>query len=167
MKEKINNLLSNGKLKEFSKKIFTKKKMRILIAAVALAAVLRIGYLLAFTVDGTVLKINGNSIVVTNFLGTKTVNLGDYPIDSSRINAGQKVEITKNISGDVISVRTGGGRRNGNSPFGQPGDRAFGQAQNGFNKGRNKGQFQVPNNNNQGQNSPSNQSQGQNGQAAN
>lgn len=120
--EKVKRMFQSEKLKGFSKKIFTKKKIGTVIAIIVLIAACRIGFSLMYEVNGTVLKVDTKSIVVANFLGTKTVNTGDYPIDSNRIMVGEKVEITKNLSGDVIAIRTGGGRRGGaiNRNGGQP-----------------------------------------------
>lgn len=134
MKEKLQSIFNGKKLKSFSKRIFTKKKIVSAVVIIVLLAALKIGYFLAFKVEGTVLKVDTNSITVTNFLGTKTVNTGDYPIDSNSITVGQKIDITKNISGDVISIKSGNGRRGGefNGSGGQSakGGR-FGQGQSG------------------------------------
>lgn len=45
----------------------------------------------------------GSNITVANFLYTKTVNVGDYPI--ANIQVGERIKINKNISGDILSVR--------------------------------------------------------------
>jgi hypothetical protein len=115
MNEKVRNLFKGDNLKGFSKKIFTKKKIGAAVAVIVFLAAAKIGYSLAFEVNGTVLKVDSNSIVVANFLGTKTVNMGDYPINSSRIVVGQKIEITKNLSGQVISVKSGRDGRGGDN----------------------------------------------------
>jgi hypothetical protein len=152
---KFKAMFQNEKLKVLSKKVFTKKKIGAAIVAVALIIGLKIGYSLMYEVNGTVLKVDTNSITVTNFLGTKTVNTGNYPIDSNRIIVGEKIEISKNLSGDVISIRTDGGNqgRDSNGPGGK-----FVQSSP---KGQGRHNDSVPNG--QGQNDV----QGQNGQTQN
>ena len=112
MNEKLKAILNKDTLKELSKKIFTKKKIGAVIAVVVIAAGLKLGYSQLFDIEGTVLKIDGKNIVVSNFLGTRTINTGDYPIDG-QVVVGDKVEISKNLSGDVTDIRTGGGKRGG------------------------------------------------------
>jgi hypothetical protein len=154
MKEKINQILTNEKFRNFSKKVFTKRKIGGAFAAIVVIVGLKVGYSLAFEVKGTVMKADSKSIVVRNFLGTKTVNLGDYPVNNSNIVVGERIEIKKNLSGDVIAIRTNNGRG------GKEGDRRLGQAggqgKNGLQQGTQK----------QGQNGvgKGTQKQGQTGQ---
>lgn len=151
MGERINKIINNEKLRGFCKKVFTKKKIGGVLAAIVIIAGLNVGYSLAFEVKGTVLKADTKSIVVRNFLGTKTVNLGDYPLDSNNIVVGERIEIKKNISGEVIDIRTGGGRG---------GDRNFGQAGRGGRLEQAPGQGR----NRKGGFGQGNQMQGKNGQ---
>lgn len=161
MKERINQIINNEKFRSFSKKVFTKRNIGGALAAVVVIVGLKVGYSAAFEVNGTVMKVDSKSVVVRNFLGTKTVNLGDYPVNTSSIVVGERIEIKKNLSGDVIAIRSDDGRggRGGDKHFGQAGgDRALGQAQNGQQQG----------NQQQGQNGVGKgaQRQGQNGQQA-
>lgn len=77
------------------------------MAIIIVIIVLRIGFSLLFEVNGVVTKINGNNITVTNFFATQTINTGDYPVDSNIIKVGTKIEITKNIQGQVFSIKDG------------------------------------------------------------
>ena len=166
MKENLKKLFKSENLKAFSKKIFTKKKVGAAIAIIVLLTAARIGFSLMFEIKGTVLKVDTNSIVVTNFLGTKTVNTGSYPIDSNRIVVGQKIEISKNLSGDVTSIRMAGGRlgEDNNRPGGQLGrsgkfEQGQGQRQG---KNGNGGSAEMPGNG--APDGTSGASQNQNGQ---
>lgn len=115
MKEKIKEFFQNEKLKNFSKKVFNKKTFKAGIIIIVFAVVLRIGFSLLFEVQGVVRKVNGNNITVANFFTTQTINTGDYPVDSNKIKVGDRIEITKNIQGQVLSVRGGNeGRGHGN-----------------------------------------------------
>lgn len=148
MIEKLKGFFKSEKLREVTKKIFTTKKIRAAIAVVVLLIGLKVGFMLGFQVRGTVLKVGTNNITVTNFLGTRTVNLGDYPVGNKMILAGEKVTITKNLSGDVISVRVDGGRGGRNN--GMPGRGGRFAQQNGqLRQGRNSGKFQRSNGQNQ------------------
>lgn len=134
MNEKINKIINNEKLRGFCRKLFTKKKIGGALAAIVIIAGVNVGYSLAFEVKGTVMKVDSKSISVRNFLGTKTVNLGDYPVSSNNIVVGERIEIKKNISGEVIDIRTGNGRG------GREGDRSFAQDGRGRMLGQNRGQ---------------------------
>lgn len=130
MKDKINKIINNEKLRGFSKKVFTKKNIGCALAAIVIIVGLNVGYSLAFEVKGTVIKADSNTIEVRNFLGTKTVNIGDYPVGNRNIVVGERIEIKKNISGEVIDIRTGDGRggREGDKRFAQGGRQGmFGQ----------------------------------------
>lgn len=105
MKEKVAAFLHNEKVKEFNKKVFSKKTFIAVIVAIVIITALRITFLLMFEVSGTVNKVDGTKITVTNFLTTQTVDVGDYPIATTGIQAGDRIKIMKNLSGQVYSVR--------------------------------------------------------------
>jgi len=105
MKEKIKAFFQNEKLKRFTKKVFNKKTITAAIIILVLAAGLRIAFSLMFEIEGTVNKVDGSKITVANFLTTKTVDIGNFQTTESSIQVGDRIEIMKNISGDVISVR--------------------------------------------------------------
>lgn len=97
-------LQSDGVKKAF-KKIFNKKTIIAAIIVIVLISAARIGYSLAFEVNGTVTKIDGSNITVTNFFRTQTVNVGEYPVATSGIQVGDRIEISKNLSGQIYSIR--------------------------------------------------------------
>lgn len=105
MKEKIKNFFANEKTKMFFKKVFNKKTIISAVVVLVLIVGLHVTYSLMFKIEGVVRKVDGNNITVVNFLRTQTVNTGDYKIDSSQILVGDRVEIMKNISGDIIEIR--------------------------------------------------------------
>lgn len=107
MKEKIKNFFQNERLKSISRKVFNKKNFKVATAIIIVAIVLRISFSLIFEVNGVVTKVNGNNITVVNFFTTQTVNTGDYPVDSNRIKVGDRIEITKNIQGQVLYIKDG------------------------------------------------------------
>lgn len=105
MKEKLTAFFENDKLRVFAKKVFNKKTITGAIIILVLAAALRIAFSLIFIVEGTVNKVDGSKITVANFLNTKTVDIGNLQTTASNIQVGDRIEIMKNLSGDVISVR--------------------------------------------------------------
>lgn len=105
MKEKIQNFFQNEKVKSLSKKVFNKRTFKVGTAIIIVVVVLRIGFSLLFEVNGVVTKVNGNNITVANFFTTQTINTGDYPVDSNIIKVGDRIEITKNIQGQVLSIK--------------------------------------------------------------
>lgn len=105
MKEKIRAFLQNEKLKNFGKKVFNKKTITGAIIIIVLVIALRVAFSLMFVVEGTVNKVNGSKITVANFLTTKTVDIGNLKTAYKNIKIGDRIKITKNLSGDVISVR--------------------------------------------------------------
>jgi putative ubiquitin-RnfH superfamily antitoxin RatB of RatAB toxin-antitoxin module len=50
-------------------------------------------------------SIDGKNITVANFITTRTVDVGDYPIENKKIQVGDRIEITKNLNGDVLNIR--------------------------------------------------------------
>lgn len=115
MKEKIKEFFQNEKLKDFSKKVFNKKVFKAGVIIIVLAVVLRIGFSLLFEVQGVVSKVDGNNITVANFFNTQTINTGSYPVDNNKIKVGDRIEITKSIQGQVLSIRGGNeGKGHGN-----------------------------------------------------
>ncbi|MDP4144993.1 MAG: hypothetical protein Q8936_11010 [Bacillota bacterium] len=115
---KIKDFFQNEKVKSFGKKVFNKKTFTAAVIIIVLAAALRIGFFCLFEVQGTVQKVDGTKITVANFLTTQTVDVGSYPI--SGVQVGDRIEITKNLSGQVLSVRDNNGmkmRGKGNRNF--------------------------------------------------
>ena len=138
MKEKIIAFFQSEKVKKFNKRVFNKKTFIMATVVLAIAIALRITFALMFEINGTVTKVDGSKITVSNFLTTQTVDVGNYPISSMGIQAGDRIEISKNISGQVYSVRDGnkghmkgigneGFRGRGNEGFGGNGKHNFKQ----------------------------------------
>lgn len=109
--DKVKGFLNSEKVKGFSKKVFSKKVIGTAIVAIVLIIALRISFCLMFQVEGNVTKVDGKNVVVANFFYTKTVDLGELKTDN--IQVGERIRITKNLSGDVISVQGGHGRPDG------------------------------------------------------
>lgn len=129
MKEKIIAFFESEKVKNFNKRVFSKKTFITAAVALVIVAALRITFLLMFEVNGTVTKVDGSKITVSNFLTTQTVDVGNYPIASTGIQAGDRIEIVKNISGQVYSIRGGNKghmQGNGNERFKGNGSEGFG-----------------------------------------
>ncbi|SKA91627.1 hypothetical protein SAMN05443428_11189 [Caloramator quimbayensis] len=105
MKEKIIAFLQDEKVKEFNKKIFNKKNLKKVIALIVILALLKITYLFMFEVKGVVKKVEGSKITVVNFLTTQTVDVGDFENILGNIQAGDRILIKKNLSGQVMSVK--------------------------------------------------------------
>lgn len=134
MTEKVKGFFQNEKVKSFNKKFFSKKTFKIAAAVIVLVIVLKVGFCLIFQVNGIVRKVDGKNITVANFFTTQTVNVGDYPLSNNNINVGDRIKITKNLSGQVLYIRDGSGRRGFNS--GETGKR---NKNNMFGQGRLKG----------------------------
>ena len=105
MKEKIMEFFQNEKVKRFTKRVVNKKTLITVIAILVVVSALKISFSLMFEVKGTVKNIDGKNITIVNFLTTKTVDVGDYPIEIKPIQVGDRIEITKNLSGDVLYIR--------------------------------------------------------------
>ena len=114
MSEKIKNVINNENVKGVCKKIFTKKNVKALIAIFVVLFVLKTGYSLMFEVNGVVRKVTTNSITVANFFNTRTINTGSYKIDTDKIVVGERVEISKNLSGQVLDIRAHGEKHDEN-----------------------------------------------------
>lgn len=132
MVERLKAFLKSEELKRFFRKVLNKKVIITAIVLVVLITALRIAFSLMFEVKGTVLKVEGNNIVVANFLYTKTVDTEDLQVVTNKIQVGEKVKITKNLYGNVISIqgehrnRGGYGRRNRQMhPRGMDGQNGF------------------------------------------
>jgi LPS O-antigen subunit length determinant protein (WzzB/FepE family) len=130
MKEKIMVFFQNEKVKRLNKKVFNKKTLIAAIVILGIASALRISFSLMFEINGIVKNIDGKNITVANFLTTRTVDVGDYPITSNEIQIGDRIEITKNLSGEVLYVRdeskkhiNGNRKIDGNSKQNFKGDR--------------------------------------------
>jgi hypothetical protein len=76
------------------------------------------------------------SITVVNFINTRTVDVGEYPIESKQIQVGDKIEIMKNLNGDILDIRDRENshmdRKDGKSDYGK-------QKANEIGKGERKG----------------------------
>ncbi|GFZ33881.1 hypothetical protein CSC2_44070 [Clostridium zeae] len=105
MKDKINAFFQNEKLKNFARKVFNKKTIIAAFVAIVIVIALRVAFALIFQVEGTVTKVEGSKVTVANFITTKTVDIGNFQTTASNIQVGDRVEIMKNLSGDIISVR--------------------------------------------------------------
>jgi len=95
----------NENVRRFNAKVFNRKTLIGAIAIIVIVAALKIGFSLMFQMEGTVQKVDGSKITVANILTTKTIDAGEYPISDLGIQAGDRIEITKNLQGQVISVR--------------------------------------------------------------
>ena len=105
MKEKIMGFLQNEKVKRFAKRVVNKRTIIIAIVILVVVSALKISCSLMFEVKGTVKSIDGKSITIANFINTRTIDVGDYPIELKQIQVGDRVEITKNLSGDIINIK--------------------------------------------------------------
>lgn len=60
---------------------------------------------------------------MANFITTRTVYVGDYPIESKQIQVGDKIEIMKNLNGDILDIRdrenSHVGRKDSKSDYGK------------------------------------------------
>lgn len=105
MKEKIMKFIKNEKINKCIKRVLNKNTLKILIAIFVVISVLRITFSLMFEVKGTVKSIDGQNITIVNFFNTKTVDVGNYPIELQPIQIGDRIEIGKNLSGDILYIR--------------------------------------------------------------
>ena len=103
---KIENFLQSEKLKNFTKKLFSKKTIVGVLTVGILAAVLNIGFHTLFEINGVVKGINGTQVTVSDFFSTRTVDVGSG-VDISGIKVGERVRISKNINGEVLNVNAG------------------------------------------------------------
>lgn len=111
MKDKIKEFFQNEKVKNFARKIFNKKTVIAALVAIIIVIALRVAFSLLFQVEGTVTKVDGSKVTVANFITTKTVDIGNFQTTSSNIQVGDRIEIMKNLSGDIISVRDRNNRK--------------------------------------------------------
>lgn len=105
LKEKLMSFFRNEKTKKFTKRVLNKKTFVTAIVILIIAAALKISFSLMFEIKGTVKNINEKNITVVNFINTRTVDIGDYPIATKQIHVGDKIEITKNLNGDILDIR--------------------------------------------------------------
>lgn len=135
-KEKIMAFLREEKIKKFTKKLLNKKTCITAIVILVIVLALKISFSLMFEIKGTVKNIDGKNITVVNFITTKTVDVGDYPIESKQIQVGDKIEIMKNLNGDILDIRD----RDNSHMNGKDGISDYGkQKVNESGKGNNKG----------------------------
>lgn len=113
MKEKVITFLHSEKIKAFNKRVFNKKTLTGAVIILVIAVGLKISFSLMFEVRGFVKKIDGSKVTVVNFINTRTIDVGDFPIASSGIKIGDRIEIMKNLSGEVINVRDENNREMG------------------------------------------------------
>lgn len=87
----------------------TKKTLKRVVLAGAICAVLGGGASAyadyATEVEGTVTAINGQVLTVQDKFMTRTVNLAGSAFNSDRIRKGDKIDIEKNINGDILSIK--------------------------------------------------------------
>ncbi|AGF55687.1 hypothetical protein B0P06_000205 [Clostridium saccharoperbutylacetonicum] len=105
LKDKIMEFLRNEKVKKFGKRVFNKKTVITALILLIIVAAVKISFLLMFEINGVVKNIDGKNITVANLISTKTVDVGNYPIEAKQIKIGDKIEITKNLSGDILNIR--------------------------------------------------------------
>ena len=105
LKEKLMAFLRDEKVKKITKRVLNKKTFVTVIVILIIASALKISFALMFETKGTVKSIDGKNITVVNFITTKTVDVGDYPIQSKQIHVGDKIEIMKNLNGDILDIR--------------------------------------------------------------
>jgi hypothetical protein len=103
MKEKIMAFFQDEKVKRFTKRVLNKKTLITAIVILVIVSALKISFLLMFEVKGTVKNIDGTNITIANFLTTRTVDVGNYPIE--QIQIGDRIEVTKNLSGDILYIK--------------------------------------------------------------
>lgn len=136
LKEKLMAFLRNEKVKNFTKRVLNKKTFITAIVIVIILAALKISFAIMFEVKGTVKNIDGKNITVVNFINTKTIDVGSYPIESKQIQVGDKIEIMKNLNGDILDIRDRENshmdRKDGKSDYGK-------QKANEIGKGERKG----------------------------
>ncbi len=97
MKEKIAAFFQNEKVKRFAKRVFSKKALVTVVVILVVVSSIKIAFSLMFEIKGTVKSIDGKSITIANFINTRTIDVGDYPIELKQIQVGDRVEITKNL----------------------------------------------------------------------
>ena len=112
MKEKITNFFKSEKLKNTTKKIFTKKTVVTAVIIVVVVAGLKIGYSLMYDIKGVVSKVEGTKITLVTRLNTQTVDVANSAVDATKIIVGERIEIVKNISGEVLYVKDESSRGN-------------------------------------------------------
>jgi len=112
MKEKITNFFKNERLKNTTKKIFNKKTILTAGIIIVVVAGLRIGYSMMFEVNGVVSKIDGTKVTLVTRLNTQTVDVGNSAVDATKIIVGERIEIVKNLSGQVLYVKDESSRGN-------------------------------------------------------
>jgi len=105
LKENLMAFLRDEKVKKITKRVLNKKTFVAVIVILIIASALKISFALMFDIKGTVKSIDGKNITVVNFITTKTVDVGDYPIQSKQIHVGDKIEIMKNLNGDILDIR--------------------------------------------------------------
>ena len=136
LKEKLMAFLRDEKVKKITKRVLNKKTFVTAIVILIIASALKISFALMFDIKGTVKNIDKKNITVVNFITTKTVDVGDYPIQSKQIHVGDKIEITKNLNGDILDIRDRENshmdRKDGKSDYGK-------QKANEIGKGERKG----------------------------
>lgn len=110
MSEEKKYFFQNEKMKKFARKVFNKRTFIGALIAIVLVVALRIAFSLVFEIEGTVTKVDGSNITIANFLSTKTVDVGSFQTTANNIQVGDRVEVMKNLSGDVISVRDNFGK---------------------------------------------------------
>ena len=81
-----------------------KKKLCGIIIIIALLGVFAAGVHAMLRVSGVVTGINNNSVTVTNFYRTQTVELTGLPVNVDNIKIGDKIKVYKNLQGTVYNI---------------------------------------------------------------
>lgn len=105
-----------GKVKTFL--VTYKKQLGGLVILAVLIGALAIGVHCLFTIKGTVTRVDPNSIAVTNFFMTRTVDLSGSPVSAANIKIGDRVTIRESLQGTILSIQTQGkkGKREHKKP---------------------------------------------------
>ena len=112
MREKIVGFFKSEKVKNTTKKIFNKKTILTAGIIILVVAGLKIGYSYMFEVKGVVSKIDGTKVTLVTRLNTQTVDVANSAVDATKIVVGEKIEIVKNLSGQVIYAKSENFREN-------------------------------------------------------
>ena len=83
-----------------------KRKVYSAIVLCMLVGALGVGAAAMFRVNGVVTAVDQNHISVTNFFRTQTVDLTGSIVNANQVKVGDRVEIRKNLQGQVLYART-------------------------------------------------------------
>ncbi|MBU2699372.1 hypothetical protein Ga0466249_000451 [Sporomusaceae bacterium BoRhaA] len=86
--------------------IVYKKKIWSIVILVTIFGMISAGAHAMFQVRGVVTGVDNNSITVTNFFRTQTVDMAGSSVNVSAIKPGYRIKIQKNLQGNILYVRT-------------------------------------------------------------